>query len=494
MPADPQAPGPPTAPAPAARADPPSGLPLPSGRLLTLTQAPALPWLLAAAFLVVAPWIWSGGFARTLLCQAGIAVIACLAYNLLFGQGGMVSFGHAVYSGLGAFLAIHALRAIDSGWLMWPVSLVPLLGGLAGLAVAALLGSFSVRRAGTTFAMISLGVAELVYALVLMLPGVFGGEGGLSANRVIGPPRLGISFGPQIEVYYLIAAYVLLCTLALYGLTLTPFGRLLNAVRDNPLRVSYSGYSPPRLRYQALLISGFFSGIAGGLTAIQFELITGEVLSAARSGSLLLFVFLGGAGFFLGPVIGALLMVLALMLLSEWTQAWMLYVGCAFLVMVVLAPQGLAGLLAQAWRLLRPPGGVARLGAPLLALVAGVSLAGAGSAVLIEMLYHRRQALSLGDELRLLGGLWDSAAPRSWAIAAGLAFAGAVFAWKAWRRLRQRLRDSDAGEPPGRTQGQASGQGGGQRDGQRDDLRDDQRDGQSPGRAEARAPSAGRPE
>jgi branched-chain amino acid transport system permease protein len=294
-------------------------------------------WGLFAAMLAVAPMLWTSGLGHTMLSQMGIAVIACLAYNVLLGQGGMLSFGHAVYSGLGSFLAIHTLNAVSAGKLAIPVSLIPLVGGLSGLFFAALLGYVTTRKAGTTFAMITLGIGELVWSMSLMIPEFFGGEGGVSGNRVVGKPVWGISFGPQIQMYYLIAAYCFVSTAALFAFTRTPLGRMLNAVRDNPERVEFIGYSTQHVRFLAFMVSGFFAGISGGLAALNLEIVTAEVVGAARSGAYLLFVFLGGATFFFGPIIGAVLLVLA-QVLSELTKAWVLYLGLVFLFMVMYAP------------------------------------------------------------------------------------------------------------------------------------------------------------
>ena len=260
------------------------------------------PWVLYAALLAVSPWVFSSSLGLNLLSQMGIAIIVCLSYNILLGQGGMLSFGHAVYSGLGAFLAIHTLNAVSAGAWPLPVSLIPLVGGLTALAVALVLGWVSTQKAATPFAMITLGVGELVWAMSLMFPGFFGGEGGISGNRVTGSRPWGITFGPQIELYALIALYTLVCTWLMYALTKTPLGRMLNAVRDNPERVAFIGYDPRMVRYLAFCIAAFFAGIGGGLAALNFEMVTSEVVSAHRSGAYLLFVFLGGAGFFMGPI------------------------------------------------------------------------------------------------------------------------------------------------------------------------------------------------
>ena len=201
-------------------------------------------WGLYALVLSIAPLLWTSSLSLTMLSQMGIAIIACLAFNLLLGQGGMLSFGHAVYSGLGSFFAMHTLNMVSAGQLALPVSLVPLVGGLFGLLVAVLLGYVTTKKAGTPFAMITLGVGELVWAMSLMFPGFFGGEGGISGNRVVGQPFLGITFGPQSQLYYLIAVYTFVCTGLMFALTRTPLGRMLNAVRDNPERVPSSATAP----------------------------------------------------------------------------------------------------------------------------------------------------------------------------------------------------------------------------------------------------------
>jgi branched-chain amino acid transport system ATP-binding protein len=143
-------------------------------------------------------------------------------------------------------------------------------GGLSGLFFAVLFGYVTTKKAGTTFAMITLGVGELVFAMSLMFPEFFGGEGGITTNRAYGKPVFGISFGPQIQVYYLIAVYCFVCTAAMFAFTRTPLGRILNAVRDNPERVEFIGYNTQRVRYYAFIIAGFFAGIGGGLAAINF--------------------------------------------------------------------------------------------------------------------------------------------------------------------------------------------------------------------------------
>ncbi|MBM3386104.1 MAG: branched-chain amino acid ABC transporter permease, partial [Betaproteobacteria bacterium] len=237
-------------------------------------------WSLFALVLLCAPLLFSSNLSQTMLAQMGIAIIVCLSYNMLLGQGGMLSFGHAVYSGLGAYLTMHALNAVGAGQLGIPVSLLPLVGGVAGMGFAVLLGWVTTRKSGTTFGMITLGVAELVFAMSLMFSEFFGGEAGISGNRVVGQPFMGIHFGSQIQVYYLIAVYTFVCVALMFAFTQTPLGRILNAVRDNPERVEFIGYSTQRVRYLAFIIAGFFAGISGGLGALNFEIVTAEVVGA----------------------------------------------------------------------------------------------------------------------------------------------------------------------------------------------------------------------
>ena len=368
-------------------------------------------WAFFAAVMLLAPKIFNSGLSVTMLSQMGIAIIACLSYNMLLGQGGMLSFGHAVYTGLGAFVAIHALNMYAGAGLA--VSLVPVVGGFAGMGFAVLFGYVTTRKSGTTFAMITLGLAELVFAMSLMVPEFFGGEGGISGNRMSGQPVMGITFGPAIQVYYLIAVYTLVCVMLMYAFTQTPLGRLLNAVRDNPERVEFIGYNPQRVRYTAFIIAGFFAGISGGLGALNFEIVNAEVVGAARSGAYLLFTFLGGATFFFGPIIGAVLMVLALVLLSEFTQAWLLYLGLVFMVMVMFAPGGIASLLMMNLRVAKH--GKLRSLLPAYGVLAAASLVLlVAVAALVEVIYHRQLNATMGSVLSFMGLPLDTASAQTW--------------------------------------------------------------------------------
>jgi branched-chain amino acid transport system permease protein len=370
-------------------------------------------WGLFALVLVVAPMLFTSSLSHTMLSQMGIAIIVCLSYNMLLGQGGMLSFGHAVYSGMGSFLAIHALNMVTAGTLPIPVSLIPIVGGLTGLLVAFVMGYVTTKKAGTPFAMITLGVGELVFAMSLMFPEFFGGEGGVSGNRVAGSKPLGITFGPQIQLYYLIAIYTFICTGLMFAFTRTPLGRMLNAVRDNPERVEFVGYDTQKVRYLAFIAAGFFAGISGGLAALNFEIVTSEVVRGDRSGAYLLFTFLGGATFFFGPILGAIMMVLAFVLLSELTKAWLLYLGLIFLFMVIYAPGGVASLIMMNLRV-AAFGFLRKLWVSYLALAVTALVALLGAAAMIEMVYHLQLNAALGPDMVFMGMPLNAKGLNSW--------------------------------------------------------------------------------
>lgn len=382
-----------------------------------------LAWGLFALLLAVVPLVFTSSLAITILSQMGIAIIACLSYNMLLGQGGMLSFGHAVYTGLGAYGAMHALNSISGGSLPIPVSAVPLAGGLVGMGFAVLFGYVTTRKSGTTFAMITLGLGELVFAMSLMIPEFFGGEGGVSGNRVTGQPFLGISYGPPIQVYYLIAAYTFVAVAAMFAFTRTPLGRMLNAVRDNPERVEFVGYNTQRIRYTAFIIAGFFAGISGGLGTLNFEIVTAEVVGTARSGAYLLFTFLGGATFFFGPILGAILMVLAFVIFSEFTKAWLLYLGLVFLFMVMYAPGGIASLLMMNLRV-ASFGKLRALWVSYLGLAVTGLMVLLGAAAMVEMVYHLQLNAALGSEMPFMGATLDAKGLNSWFGAAFVTLTG----------------------------------------------------------------------
>ena len=388
-------------------------------------------WLAAAAAFGVMPYLFSSGAGLTMLSLMGIMIVFTLSYNMLLGQTGMLSFGHAVYYGLGAFFAAHAMNAVIRSDLPVPVVVIPLVGGLAGLAFGIIFGSVSTRRGGTAFAMISLGLAELVASSANILRGFFGGEEGITTNRTKLLPVLGLNFGPQIQVYFLIAAWCLVCMMAMYAITRTPLGRMCNAVRENPERAQFVGYNPQTVRFIAFSLSGFFAGIAGALAAINFEIVNSTYVGVGQSGVVLLAAYIGGIGYFTGPVIGAIIVTYLQVMLSDVTAIWQLYFGLLFILIVMFAPDGVAGLLmmhlpvlrAGTWQRLVPSYLTALV--PMLVMVLGAIL-------VIEMTYRFTIRASDGPEMTFFGMPLDVTKPLPWLVAAAMTVGGFVLFRAAW--------------------------------------------------------------
>ena len=309
---------------------------------------------------------------------------------------------------------------------------------------AVLLGWVSTQRSGTAFAMISLGVAELVASSALILRTFFGGEAGISANRTKVFRLFDWSFGPQIQIYYLVAAWTLLAVIAMYALTRTPLGRMCNAVRDNPERVQFVGYDPHVVRYLAFCFSGFFAGIAGALAAINFEIANSAYLGAVQSGTVLFATYIGGVGFFIGPIVGAIFVTFLSLGLSDLTQVWQLYFGLIFIAVVMFAPGGITGLLMMHRPLLKA-GTLGRVlpsyliaFVPTLAMLIGLILA-------IEIIVH--YAVNSGDDshIKAFGVPFDAANRYIWAMSAILLIGGYLVARKTWTMVGHAWDDATGG-------------------------------------------------
>ncbi len=392
-------------------------------------------WIAASVLLVVLPWVpgLDSNFARSLLTQMGIASVFALSYHVLLGQTGLLSFGHAVYYGLGGYAAIHLLRAVNAG-LPIPVPFVPLAGAAAGLAFGVLFGALTTRRAGTIFALITLGVGELVHAASLMLPGFFGGEEGVTASRTKAPPFLGLDFASQLQVYYVIAFWLLVAAVLIRAFTRTPAGRMCNAVRDNAERAEFIGYNPQRVRFIAFVVAATFAGLAGGLHAINYEIVAAEAVSAERSGAVLVMTYIGGAGHFVGAILGAVAITWLQVSLSGYTSAWLLYAGLFFMAVIVFAPGGLAGLALMHGPLVRRRvmGPVARAYGIALPPALGMML---GAIVLLEMAYRRSTQPEAGVRMKLFWIALDTSTPWPWIGASLVAIVGYLALRRAWPRV-----------------------------------------------------------
>ncbi|WP_186038098.1 ABC transporter permease subunit [Burkholderia gladioli] len=375
-------------------------------------------WLALVGLLVLPALIWPQGAVLAWLAQTAALVVLALSYNLLLGSTGLLSFCHAAFAGLGAFVAAHAFNRFGFA-LPW----LPLAGGLGGAGFGLLFGAIATRRAGTAFAMITLGLGELIAAAAWSVPDWFGGAGGLAIDRTAGVPLGAWRFGADREAYALIAAWCLLSALAMRVVLATPFARLARAVRDKPRRVAALGTDPRRVRLLMMVIAAFFAGVAGTLTLIDVELASSDSVSMLRSATVLFATVIGGSGGFFGPVLGAAVMAAFGSFVAGLSRAWLFYLGLLFVAVVVAAPGGLLGALAAQAAAWRGAGRAARLRqlSRLAAWLVGVLAIVFG----VELGY----ALQLGDGeggQRLASiGVWqfDAGSAPGWVIAIALALA-----------------------------------------------------------------------
>ncbi len=382
---------------------------------------------------MAAPWSFydfahhrHSGFMVSMLSQMGMMVILALSYNMLLGQAGLFSLCHATFFGIGGYSMVHFLNAAGDGELPLPMEVMPLLAGLSGMALAALFGAMATRQRATAFAMITLGISELMATSALMFHHFFGGEGGVTTDRMIGNSLFGVSYSSGMQVYYLILVWTLISVALMYFLTQTPLGRMANATRDNYERAQFMGYDPRIVRFLQFTLAGFFAGIGGGLYAITYEIVTFDALAAPLSANALLMAYIGGTAAFAGPILGAILITLLQSGVSLLSNSWLVYVGVMFIAMVIFAPTGLAGLIqahdpiCRSGRLRRLLVPYLRLAIPSLALVLGF-------VGIVELLSFLTIGEAQGKKLVLFGDPVDVKASLPWIVSAGSLLLGGLW-------------------------------------------------------------------
>jgi branched-chain amino acid transport system permease protein len=387
-------------------------------------------WVALVVVGILLPWLsydWHthrhSGFVLTMLSQMGMMIIFSLSYNMLMGQAGLLSFGHAVFFGLGGYSTIHFLDAAGAGKLPVPMELMPVLSGLAGLCFGFVFGYMATRQRGTAFAMITLGIGELVATAAIMFHHFFGGEGGVSTNRMIEKSLFDVSYASSVQVYYLILAWTVIAALGMLFLTKTPLGSMANATRDNFERAQFMGYDPRRVRFLQFALSGMFAGIAGGLYAITYEIVTFDAVSGALSANVVLMTYIGGATIFYGPILGAALITLLQSGLSMLSNAWLIYVGVLFIGMVSLAPAGFAGMIEAHGPIARA-GRLGRLVVPYLRMSIPVLAVLLGFVAMVELASFRTIGEAQGKHLVLFGRAIDVHSPIPWLVAVALLVGG----------------------------------------------------------------------
>jgi branched-chain amino acid transport system permease protein len=360
--------------------------------------------------------------------QVQVAALFALAFNFLWQQTRLLSFGQAAFFGIGMFATIHAMRAAASGTIMLPLPLMPLAGLAAGLLLGLVIGYFATARSGTYFAMVTLAFAEVIHQLASQWQSVFGGETGLSTMR---QPWAGLSFGSDAQVYYLVLIWLLLAITAISYIMRTPLGQLAFALGDNEQRVRFLGHNARMAKTLTFAVSAMFAGLAGGLLAVANENVDYSVFSASASGLPVIHTFIGGSGFVIGPMIGAGSLMLLGSVVSDVTRLWPLYQGVLFILVVMYLPQGVVGLAAEQFV---PEGRrtLLRLAGPLALCAIGLLLLAAAAVFVAEYvsaLVADPFALQAGGgvvTVRLWGVSWRAHSPLTWMIPAVIMSCGAL--------------------------------------------------------------------
>jgi len=292
-------------------------------------------------------------FYVTLATRVAILALAGVGLNLALGTGGMVSFGHAAFFGLGGYVAgVAGLHAFEgSAFLVWPVEvggsesmLVIWLVALAVTApVAAAIGAISLRTSGVYFIMITLAFAQMIYYFAISLP-TYGGEDGLSIYLRSSLPL--IDADDRLTYFLVCFALLLLVIFLVHRLVESRFGAALSCARMNPERLATLGIAPFPVKLTAFTLSAMITGLAGALFAELNGFVSPSMLSWHLSGQIIVFVILGGVGRLFGPVAGAGLFILLESFIGGWTDRWQLVLGLILLSVVLFARGGIIGLLA----------------------------------------------------------------------------------------------------------------------------------------------------
>jgi branched-chain amino acid transport system permease protein len=297
----------------------------------------ALPALAALALLPLGLLAIDQPFYIVLASRILIFALAASSLNLLIGFGGMVSFGHAAFFGIGGYaVGILMVHGVDSGWIAWPAAV------LASALAALPIGAISLRTRGVYFIMITLAFAQMLYYVFVSLK-AYGGDDGLTLER-----RSDLGFGLDLKsdvVFYYVVLALFTATLVLIGrLVNARFGRVLQAIRENEARAEASGFPVYRYKLLCFVIAGGLAGLAGALIANQNGLASPTLLHWPQSGVLMIMVILGGVGFLYGGALGAAVFLLLEEVLSGYTIHWQVGVGIALLAVVLYAPNGLFSL------------------------------------------------------------------------------------------------------------------------------------------------------
>lgn len=292
---------------------------------------------LAITFLVVLPWLTPYA---ALAVNILIFGLFAMGFNLIYGYAGMLSFGHAALFGLGAYGCGIPIAKFGVPWfLALPFGVI-----VAGIA-SAVIGWFATRTRGIYFAMVTLALSQVVYYVVFQWTSMTGGEDGLRGVNVptIGTGPLTLDLLDPMTKYYAILVVVAVALWLFSRILNSPFGAVIEAMRENEKRAIACGYDVTQVRRLVFVLSGMVSGLAGALYAIHLSVVPIETLHYFTSATVLMMTLLGGMGTFFGPFLGALTYLLLQDVLNVFTAHWQLVVGCLFVLLILFFPQGIWG-------------------------------------------------------------------------------------------------------------------------------------------------------
>jgi len=296
--------------------------------------------LIPLLLLLIVPLV-AGRFYQFLLTQILIASLVAVAFNLLLGTTGLLSFGQMAFYGVGAYT--FGLLVMKAGFGTLPALLLsPVFAALA----AGVIGFFCVRLTGVHFAMLTLAFGQLVYTVAFKWYGFTGGDNGIQGIPIRPLPG-GIDIGSTKAMYYFALAVVGISVECLRRVRSSAFGATLKAIRENNQRAAYLGVNVKLYQWSAFVIAGAFTGLAGGLYAVMEKSITPDIIHWTKSGEPVFMTIIGGIYTFAGPVVGAAVFVVLNSYLVAWTENWALVLGIILLVMVLLLPGGVVGFINE---------------------------------------------------------------------------------------------------------------------------------------------------
>ena len=276
------------------------------------------------------------GFYIALASRILIFALAATSLNFILGFGGMVSFGHAAFVGVGAYsVAILTQMGITDAWVLWPAAMV------VSAVFALLIGAISLRTQGVYFIMITLAFAQMIYYLTTSIK-AYGGDDGLSLAT-----RSQISFvdvNDDTTFYYVVLVVCVVSLLAMARVLNARFGHVLQAIRENEVRMQALGYAVYRYKLAAFVMAGALAGLAGALLANQGGFVSPALMQWSQSGLLMMMVILGGVGYLYGGVLGAVVFLVLEEVISGFTIHWQLGLGALLLAVVLFAPNGLSSM------------------------------------------------------------------------------------------------------------------------------------------------------